>query len=314
MSAPPYGIIADLLKKGHVVPFLGAGVNYGMRQASAKWDERTSEFLPSGAELSRFLAEQSSFPSKNRYDLADLAKVASYFVETSDRGYLCERLHELFNRDYSPCEIHTYLAKRQTPLLIVTTNYDDMMERALQAAGHPYDLVIHLSDRKDVAASVLWWRQGSDKPLPVNPNELDHHIDLKTTSVVYKMHGTVDRLLQEWDSYVITEEDYVDFLSLMTRQVAVPSMFMRHFRERHFLFLGYGLHDWNLRVVLRNLKPILPSDDDTSVTSTEQDHGRTSWAVQYRPSKLEVALWNARKVKIYDVDISEFVKRLRESG
>src|SRR5205823_762251 len=34
-------------------------------------------------------------------------------------------------------------------------------------------------------------------------------------------------------------------------QTAVPAQFMRHFSMRHFLFLGYGLRDWNLRVVLK---------------------------------------------------------------
>ena len=33
---------------------------------------------------------------------------------------------------------------------------------------------------------------------------------------------------------------------------------------------------------------------------------------QYQPSDLEVALWNARNVKIYDVGIDEFVRELRE--
>ncbi|HJZ82093.1 MAG TPA: hypothetical protein VKD91_17165, partial [Pyrinomonadaceae bacterium] len=83
MAEPPYGEIADLLRGGEVVPFLGAGVNFGMRQAGAKWDDKLPTFLPSGAELSRFLASKSNFPSKDDHDLTDLAKVASYFVETS---------------------------------------------------------------------------------------------------------------------------------------------------------------------------------------------------------------------------------------
>ena len=64
-------------------------------------------------------------------------------------------------------------------------------------------------------------------------------IDLKKTTVIYKMHGTVDRR-SKWDNYVITEDDYVDFLSRMTGQTAVPALFMKAFRDRHFLFLGYG--------------------------------------------------------------------------
>src|SRR4051812_4378033 len=159
MPEPPYGEISDLLNKGEVVPFLGAGVNFGNRLPSnAIWNDKSSAFLPSGSELSHFLAKKSSFPSQDEHDLADLAKVASYFVETSARRRLRERLREVFDREFQPCDIHTCLAGLSAPLLIVTTNYDDLTERAFRAAGRPFDLVVHPTDRKDVEASVLWWQ------------------------------------------------------------------------------------------------------------------------------------------------------------
>jgi hypothetical protein len=135
------------------------------------------------------------------------------------------------------------------------------------------------------------------------------------------MHGTVDRR-SKWDNYVITEDDYVDFLSRMTGQAAVvPAQFIRAFHDRHFLFLGYGLRDWNLRVVLRNLRWILPRTanassvndrDEQEAVTEDEGAARRSWAIQFQPSDLERELWNARGVKIYDVDINEFVRRLRE--
>ena len=36
----------------------------------------------------------------------------------------------------------------------------------------------------------------------------------------------------------------------MTKNKAIPAIFAEPFQTRHFLFLGYGLNDWNLRVVL----------------------------------------------------------------
>lgn len=311
MAIPPYGEISRLLKKGEVVPFLGAGVNFGTRQPpDAKWESSGSSFLPSGRELSFSLADSISFPSQDEHDLADLAKVASFFVDTAGRKRVRERLHELFDRDFEPCDIHNYLASLSAPVLIVTTNYDDLTERAFKKAGKPYDLVVHPTDRKDVEASVVWWRHEATKPEAIAPNKL--YIDLKTTNVIYKMHGTVDRGQGEWDSYVITEEDYIDFLTRMTGQTAVPAQFMRHFRSRSFLFMGYGLNDWNFRVVLNNLKCVLPANPDGSSALPEEN--LPSWAIQYRPSDLESQLWDMRKVKIYDVDINEFVKQLRLKG
>jgi hypothetical protein len=107
----------------------------------------------------------------------------------------------------------------------------------------------------------------------------------------------------------------------MTGQTAVPALFMKTFHDRHFLFLGYGLRDWNLRVVLRNLRGILSGAANAAVAkdheeqeavTEEMEAAPKSWAIQFRPSDLEKELWNARGVKIYDVDINEFVCCLRE--
>jgi hypothetical protein len=305
--SPPFRAIADLLKRGEVVPLLGAGVNFGHRPARARYQEGAA-FLPSGAELSRLLADQCSFPSKEGRDRADLAKVSSYFEETTGRPVLRRQLREVFRRDYQTCAIHRYLAEVEKPLLIVTTNYDDLMESALRDAGRPFDLVVHAADRKDLAGSVLWQPHGAAGPEAVPPNQL--YIDLEKTTVVYKMHGSVDRLRDDGDGYVITEDDYVDFLSRMTGQSPVPSHFMKHFRSRHFLFMGYGLGDWNFRVILKNLKNPPGSGEGGEGPGDEL----MSWAIQFRPSLFERELWGSRGVKIYDVDIDGFVDGLRASA
>jgi hypothetical protein len=310
MDEPPFGIIARQLLKGQVIPLLGAGANAGSRPAGANWDSKAAQFLPRGSELATFLATQSSFPSTDEHDRSDLAKVASYFVETSGRRTLREYLCDIFNRNFQLCEIHRFLAQLPAPQLIVTTNYDDLIERAFVEAGKPFDLVIHPTDRKDVAASVLWWKHGADEPKTVPPNQLD--IDLEAKIVIYKMHGSIDRQLGKWHSYVISEEDYIDFLSRMTTQTAVPAIFATHFRPRQFLFLGYSLSDWNFRVVLRNLDTPLPGHVMTAGAEPADEESR-SWAIQYQPSRLEQKLWDARHVNIYNLDINEFTRRLQQA-
>lgn len=307
---PPYGVIADALNGSRVVPFLGAGVNLGGQPADGTR-------LPSGYELSRRLAKKTSFPAEAEADLGDLLKVASYYVEASGRRNLLRELHTIFNQDYAPCKIHEYLAEIARPLLIVTTNYDDLTERAFRAQGRPFDLVVHPTQRSDLAASVLWWKHGEREPVPEDPNKLPMNERLKTTTVIYKMHGTVVRPWHRGgeptveddgsgrdDSYVITEEDYIDFLHRMTQRVAVPTQFMDYFSSRQFLFLGYGLRDWNLRVVLKNLNSVLNSFD-------REEDADPSWAIQGNPSILEKKLWERRRVDIYDQDINEFVDKLR---
>jgi hypothetical protein len=123
------------------------------------------------------------------------------------------------------------------------------------------------------------------------------------------MHGTLWPASEAWDNFVITEEDYVEFLSRMTTNSssAVPAQFYQYSRQRSFLFLGYSLHDWNLRVVLRNLRR------QFETRAGQADDGDVpSWAIQRRPSALERRLWSRRRVDIFDMDIDQFVRHLAD--
>jgi hypothetical protein len=296
----PYGIIADLLKKGEVIPFLGMGASLSGRTGGTTWDGANSDFLPTGSELARYLADVSDFPSEDENDRYDLSKVCSYYTAVASRRRLRERLHEVYAQDYSLGDIHRFLAELPVPLLIMTVNFDDLIERAFHARARPFHLVAYPTDRKDMEAAVLWWRPGATEPEAYRPKSLP--LTLTDTTIIYKMHGTVDRRTGKWDSFVITEEDQVDFLSRMTNQTAVPARFMLEFRRRRFLFIGYSLRDWDLRIMLQNLR----------TTTSGGDEDSRSWAIQFRPSVLEQFLWQQRGVNVYGVEIEQFVSSLRE--
>ncbi len=153
-----------------MVPFLGAGASFVSRPSGADWTPGQSTFLPSGRELSN--------------------------------------LREVLSLDVPCGDLHRFLAEVPAPLVIVATNYDNLIEKAFQAAGKPYDLVIHPADRKDIAAGVLWWPHGATEPVVRDANKLSRDIDLAKTTVIYKMHGTLDPSAARDDNFVITEEDY----------------------------------------------------------------------------------------------------------
>lgn len=93
---------------------------------------------------------------------------------------------------------------------------------------------------------------------------------------------------------MITEEDYIKLLSRTGN--AVPVAFREYFSKRTFLFLGYGLNDWNLRILLR----------EVSVPEVK------SWAILQNPSPLDRTLWEKRGVDIYDESLEEFVEKLKD--
>src|SRR5262245_7341663 len=147
-DTPPYGIIAQALRVGEVVPFLGAGASavYRPEDDQDGWDAGKS-YLPFGSELARLLATDAQFP--DLVSASNLALVASYVEHVAgDRGILNGTLRRAFDRDRTPGEIHRLLAQIDRPLLIVTTNYDDLIEQAF--GNKPYYLVVDRGDRTRV--------------------------------------------------------------------------------------------------------------------------------------------------------------------
>jgi hypothetical protein len=307
--SPPYPELADLLKEGKVVPFLGAGASIGPRAMDESWTADSRYHLPTGGELSKWLAAKAEFPSDDPHDLTDLGKVASYFEQTIARLRLRERLRSVFDPDKTttvgPFSIHKCLAAVERPILIVTTNYDTLMESALRARSREFHVVTHPTDVAEHAASVFWWKHGDKAPTPVPPNQLD--IDLKEATVLYKMHGTVGAE-ERHDSFVITEDDYVEFLARM----GIPAIFLRHFKQRYLLFLGYGLQDWNFRVLLKKIRDPGPSSGGTPPAHTEPR--LNYWAIQRDPKRYEEKLWQKRGVDIYNLDLHDFAMKLADAG
>jgi hypothetical protein len=290
---PPFGVILDELRLGKAIPFLGAGAS------RVGFKEGDPSFLPSGSELARILAERANFPSSDERERSDLSKVSSYLVDVASRDALRRKLRTVFTSGQAQStRLHHLLAEVANKLMIVTTNYDTLLEQAFTEAGKPYDVVVYPADVEEIANGVLWWAHGEHEPRKLKSNEIDTE-ELGNTNVIYKMHGSVWPEADRWDSFVITEDDYVTFLSKMKN--AVPPAFRTYFSHRAFLFLGYGLRDWNLRVLLRNVS----------------NPKMTSWAILHEPSAFEQALWRRRQVHIYDMSLEAFVtamERLTVSG
>jgi hypothetical protein len=293
---PPYGAIRKAFQTGRVIPFLGAGASFGTRNpGQVPWQTNAQSYLPTASELAKHLAGEANFPAG---ETQELTKVAQYYSAVVGRAPLQELLWDIFAFEQPPGAIHRYLAQaaKTAPLLMVTTNYDDLIERALTDAGVPFDTVVHL-----VTASTgeIRWKPHAGDAQELLSKDLD--IDLTKVSVVYKVHGAIERSADKSGQYVITEDDYVDFLSRMTRNTAVPNIFAKPFQQRPFLFLGYGLYDWNLRVVLNRIDRRGPENDIRS------------WAIETQSKPLEKTLWGKRNVAVFDgITLEDFVTKLRK--
>jgi hypothetical protein len=295
-----YSRLTQAIVDGRVVPLLGAGVNLCGRPDKTKWER--GQYLPSGYELAEYLALKFSYPAE---EALDLVRVSQYASIMEGSGPLYEKLRDLFDADYPTTTLHQLLAsipsllrsKGYTPRyqLIVTTNYDDVLERAFSAANEPYDLVSYVADGEKRGKFLHRLPDGETKLIEIPNQYLDLSLDQRT--VILKIHGAIDRLDAERDSFVITEDHYIDFLTRTDISNLLPITLAVELRKSHFLFLGYGLRDWNLRVILHRIWG-------------EQKLTYKSWAVQLNPGPLDHEFWQKRGVEIFNVRLEEYVEAL----
>jgi SIR2-like domain len=294
-------LVARLLGESRVVPFLGAGANLCGRPAPTSWQEGGA-YLPSAAELSAYLKRDWTDCKET-----ELTRVAQWVSEMGGSGDLFNSLHSLFDRDYPPTALHRFLAvlpgllarRSSAPRhqLIVTTNYDDLLEQAFAAAGEPFDLVTYVSDGP-ARGKFRHTPPGGEARLIDIPNQY-RDVAPERRTVILKIHGAVSRSLPDGDSdsYVITEDHYIDYLTRTELANLVPVTLAAKLRKCHFLFLGYGLRDWNMRVILYRI-------------AGEQGLKYKSWAIQRQPTELDRKFWERRDVDIIDVDLERYIKQL----
>ena len=302
-----YRTVAKAIMEGRVVPLLGAGVNLCGRPPDVVWNREQAQYLPSGKELVEFLAQYFEYPEQ---DLLDLARVSQYASVVSGLGPLYDELHEVFDADFPISSVHELLATIPQATraahgapkyqLIVTTNYDDALERAFGAANEPFDLVYYVADKPKEHRGRFMHCPPAGEPRPIEkPNEY-RDVSLADRTVILKIHGAIDRLDPERDNYVITEDHYIDYLTHTDIAQFVPVVLAAKLRRSHFLFLGYSMRDWNLRVILHRIWG-------------EQELPYTSWAIQREPTVIDQKFWSKRSVEILDVDLEEYVSGLREA-
>src|SRR5919198_1958923 len=213
-----YVVVVTQILQGKVVPFLGAGANNCGRPEETSF--QAGRLLPSGGELSRYLAQKYGY---TKGDLDELVRVAEHVAMTAGEGALFDQLRRLFNVDYPPNPLHRLLAglpgllraKGYPPQyqLIVTTNYDDVLERAFAEAGEEMDVFSYMTLGQGQQGKFLHLPPHGEPVLVDSANDyrgllLDDEDNLPHPTIL-KIHGAVNRTDRNRDSYVITEDHYI---------------------------------------------------------------------------------------------------------
>ncbi len=245
----------------------------------------------------------------HRFDYAEngsgLPRVAQYIAVMKGSGPLYDELHALLDADASPTPIHRFLAslppllrERGVPhQLLVTTSYDLALEAAFLEAGEEFDIVSYVAAGANRGKFCHLAPDGTGRLIDL-PNTYATELSLETRTVILKLHGQVDRAPDRaWESFVVTEDDYIDYLAKSDVAGAVPVGLAAKLRRSHFLFLGYTMADWNLRVILNRLW-------------CDQPLTYRSWAVQPDAKALEREFWRRRDVDVHEMALDRYVETL----
>lgn len=135
------------------------------------------------------------------------------------------------NPGYGPGPLHEKLARFPFSL-VLTTCHDDLFGGALRLQGKvPSRIWYHYRgeprDNREVAG----------RPSPVSPT-------------VYQLFGAYD----EPTSLVLTENDLLDFIThVISGNPGLPNSLKSLLRNNTFLFVGFGIRHWYIRVLLKLL-------------------------------------------------------------
>lgn len=225
--------IIDAQKNGSLTVFVGAGFS--------KFSETKSIKFPSWSELIIDLQKDL-----NNNDETDFLKVAQlYFLEFGEFN-LYKKLRKFVPLHANPSEFHFKLFDILEPKYVITTNWDNLLEKTIETNGLMYDIV---KTESDLIKSNL-------------PRKL------------VKIHGDFDS-----HNIVFKEDDYLNY----SINNPLFDNFLKHILSTTtVLFLGYSYSDNDLKQIIKWIEKhskvspprfLLSKDSKSSQAKYLENHG-----------------------------------------
>lgn len=278
MDERAWKTLLQRIRRGKVTPFIGAGASYPT--------------LPTGTKVARSWAKEFDYPFP---ETENLTRVAQYLAVTDDpmapKELIIDELEGLGPPDFKdPVEPHGVLADLDLPVYL-TTNYDDFMTQAL-------------ADRKKRPERELCkWNEflrQDDNDSAFDDPSFEPSGD---NPVVFHLHGTLD----ESESIVLTEDDYLEFVVNLSRHDGLlPPRIERSITAASLLFVGYSLEDWTFKVIFKGLIGPLESSlrrDSVAIQLPPESKGADTYLTDY---------FREKRVSVFWGDANTFMVELRQ--
>jgi hypothetical protein len=272
--------IADVIRNGQCVLFLGAGI-HAPPPDDSRFTYPPAARPPLGSALSEHLAAklatelEAELPNE---DPRNLQRVALFYELQRSRHQLVDEIRARVQDGKRPSPAVRALAELGFPL-VITTNYDQLFEQALTMAGKTPRVSVYTPE---LEATVDYRDPTADNP------------------VVFKIHGDIGRP----ETIVVTDEDYIQFVLRMSNKDPfdpLPLTVKYHMTTWTTLFVGYSLLDYNLRLLFKSLRWKI----DTA-------NAPDMYSVDHSPDPLILTVWHnqRRYVRFIAEDVWAFVPEL----
>src|SRR5690606_38507249 len=197
--------IFELVRNEELLLFIGAGMS---RYAG----------YPNGAKLAEILHENLPSDLREHIDLTgDLSEIADniYQVKGRNRNYLLDTIKKQFDKIPDSLETHKLLAKIPHFKTIITTNYDDLIER-------------------------------TNKQIDIVRKNSDYSYTTSKKQILFKIHGD----FTDKESIILTKTDYTKYFSQDKDKTVFWNAIKDRLASNHIVFVGYSLEDSNILTII----------------------------------------------------------------
>jgi hypothetical protein len=188
-------------------------------------------------------------------------------------------------KGYGPGPIHTELGNCPFSL-VLTTCHDDLFARALRTAEtekNPHRYWYHYRGEP---------RDNLELEGPLNPS----------TPAIYHLFGT----FEEPNSLVLTENDLLEFVcAIISGRPKLPESLRTSLRNKTFLFVGFGIRHWYIRVLLKLLMRTLELGGGSIAIESLGD------LTQMEKDQTVMFYRRGTRMEVVDMDGLDFVRELR---
>jgi len=222
------------LRNQTTVPYFGLGIFEGTKTKEGEQMPHDSDSMILMMNNGRAMSDRLMF---------EYSRAAMHLEQRRGVDYINQLMNHIYTKDFDPTALHKTILNMQ-PRFIIDTNRDSKLQELL--AFEPHTLLIgkaRILDN-DYRYEIFEWDLENKKYFQVEESALD---DAK--KILFKPMGST---LPE-PSFVISDADYVDWLTEAMGGYAVPSVLKTYRKTKKYLFLGTSFDRDTDRMVAHEL-------------------------------------------------------------